>query len=215
LNGAQLSPGARLETTMKQSFLPHHINTLAVAAFAALGLMLSSGAAFAQTTKTIKGNFHSNDGNNGSFVETIATDGDSKTDTLVYTRRSDKATSTDIFTTVTNPTNDSYTVAYSHTDYGSTAEFTSNKTVDKVKGGYFGSGTYTTATGITGTLRSLETKASDVGVTSTAYLPSTGTAGTNDLRVEEDALGFKVVRTLSVDSNGTTTSVITTRTFRD
>ncbi len=199
---------------MQKSFLPRSVNPLAVAAFAAFGLLFSSGAAFAQTMKTIKGNFHSNDGNDGTFVETVATNGDSKTDTVVYTRKSDHATSTDITTKVTNPANDSYTVAYSHTDFGSTAEFTSNKTVDKVKGGFFGSGTFTTAAGVTGTLRTLETNAADVNVISNAYLPATG-AGTNDLRVEEDALGFVVTRTLSVDPSGTTKSIVTTRTFRD
>ena len=44
-----------------------------------------------------------------------------------------------------------------------------------------------------------------------AYTPSTGTPGTTDLRVEEDALDYVAVKTLALDPDGKTTSTITTR----
>jgi hypothetical protein len=198
---------------MKHLLLPRNITALAATAFAAIGLVLSSGAVHAETTKTRKGAFKSTDGNRGTFIETVVTNGDTKTDTFVYTRGSDKETSTDI-TTTTDVSATSHTVSYSHTDYGSTTPFVSKKTVDEVKGGNFGTGTYTNADGVSGTFRTLETSAGSVSVVSAAYIPSTG-AGTNDLRVEEDTLGFKVVRTLSVDPAGTTSSITNTLHFRD
>jgi hypothetical protein len=197
---------------MKHSYLPHRSFTFAATAIAAVGLMLTSGLAQAQTTKTIKGRFHSTDGNSGNFVETIDTDGDVVTDTVVYTRNSDQETSTDITTVTGKDTGmGTYTVAFSHTDYGATAAFTSNKTVDYVKGGgHVGMGTYTTATGTTGTFRTLETVASDVKIVSTAYVPATGT-GTNELRVQEESFGFTAIRDLTLDPDGKATTVYTIR----
>ena len=207
---AQLSAVARLKTNMKHSYLPRNVHALTVTAIAAVGLLLTSGAALAQTTKTIKGHFHSTDGNHGIYVETIATDGDTETKTVVYTREPDKETSTDITNTVGKGTG-TRTVAYSHTDFGSTAEFTASKTITKVKGGFVGTGTYTTAAGVTGTLKTLETFAADVSVVTATYTPSTGTGDTTDLRLEEDALGFVAVKDITIDPNGNTVSYINTR----
>jgi hypothetical protein len=209
---AQLSPFSRLKSSMKNSYLPHPSLTFVAAAVAAVGLMFTSSLAQAQTTKTIKGHFHSTDGNSGSFVETVDTDGDVVTTTVVYTRNSDKETSTDISTVTGKDTGvGTYTVAYSHTDYGTTAAYTSNRTVDYVKGGgHVGTGTYTTAAGVTGTFRTLETFVNEVKITSFAYLPATGT-GINELRVEEDEFGFTAVRDLTLDATGKATTVYTIR----
>jgi hypothetical protein len=195
---------------MKRTTLPHSFTLLAVTAFAAIGLLASAGAQPLETSKTIKGEFNSTDGNHGTYVETTATEGNVETITIVYTRQSDKETSTDITVKTPDTATKSYTVSYSHTDYGSTAKFTSDKTVDKVKGGYVGSGTYTNADGVSGKFRTLETTVDGINVISAAYIPATGT-GTNELRVEQDALGFIAVRTLTVTPTGATTSVITTR----
>jgi hypothetical protein len=193
---------------MKHSYLRHRSIILA----AAVGLMFTSGLAHADTTRITKGRFHSTDGNGGRFVETVVTDGDVVTETVVLTRNSDQETSTSITTTTGKDTGTgTYTVAYSHTDYGATAAFTSNRTVDYIKGGgHVGTGTYTTATGVTGTFRTLENRVSDVKITSFAYLPATGT-GTNELRIEEDTFAYTAVRELTLDPDGTATTVYTIR----
>jgi hypothetical protein len=193
---------------MKYATPPRHSLTLAASAIAAVGLLLTAGLAQAQTTKTIKGHFHSSDGNRGTYIETVDTNGDVVTDTVVYTRQSDKETSTDISIVTGKDTGTgTYTVAFSHTDYGTTAAFTSMKTVVYVKGeGHVGNGTYTNADGVAGTFRTLEYYVKDIKIESSAYVPSTGT-GTNELRVEEDALGFKTVRTLTVAPDDKITSV--------
>ncbi len=197
---------------MQHSYLPRQFNAFAATAIAAFGLMLSTGAALAQTTKTVKGDFRSSDGNSGTYVATIAVNGEVTTETVVYTRSSDQETSTDITTTTKDPADKSRTISYSHTDYGSTAEFTSNKTIAKVKGGFSGSGTYTTAAGTTGTLTSLESSASGVSAKTTTYTSSAGKVTTN-LRLEEDALdlGIVAIKVLALNPDGTTTATVTTR----
>ena len=192
---------------MKHNLL-RNFTPLAVTAVAAFGLMLTSGVAFAQTTKAIKGDYHSSDGNSGTYVETITINGNTKTDDVISTRNSDKKTSTDNTSTTVNP-DKSRTITHSETAYGATAEFTSQRTVDKVKGGFSGTGTYTTAAGVSGTLTSLETSAGTDGVRTIAYTASTGGV-TTDLRVEYDGFGFALVKTFSLAPDGTTTANVTT-----
>jgi hypothetical protein len=196
---------------MKHLQLPRNIRHLAITAIAAAGLIFTSGAALAGTTRTVKGVFHRTDGKNGTYVETIDTDGDTVTDTVILTLKDSKETATDITTKVTDSATHSYTVAYTHTDFGSTAQFTSNKTVDKKKGGEVGTGTYTDVAGVSGTFTTLETSQGDVGAVTAAYTPSSGAKGTSDVRLEEDALGFKAVRYFTLLPSGNTTSLVTTR----
>ena len=190
---------------MKSSF-----STLAAATFAA-GMFLTA-AASAQTTRTVSGDFKSSDGNSGTFVRTIVNSGATLTDTTVFTRNSDKETSTDVDSRTKN-TDGTIAVTYSHTDFGATAAYTAQKTVTKEKNGQFvAKGTYTTATGDSGTLSILESKTGPVDVTSNLHVsPTTGTTQVLDL--EEDEFGFNIDKHITLAPDGTVTTVVTTRYF--
>ena len=200
---------------MKTSFL-----ALPALALLAVGFTLSPARVSAQTAtatvtypvvNTRSGNFKSTDGNSGTFVNTITTtSATTKTDVVVFTRSSDSATRTDTTDTTINE-DGSRTIAHSSVDYGATAPFTSNRTLTKEKHGQFvGTGTYTTAAGVTGTLTTLETKAETVSVVSAVYNGS-GVGITNDLRLEDDGFGFVTNKVLSLDPTGKLTEVVTTR----
>ncbi len=196
---------------MKYVSLPRSINSVAIAV---IGLALTSGATLADTTKTIKGTFHASDGKKGSYVETVATDGDAVTVTFVYKDKATKETSTEV-TTTTKVSDDSYTVAYSHTDFGTTAAFTYNKTIDKVAGGFTGKGTYTNADGTKGTVTSIDSGAGEVDVVSSTYAPASGDVGAHDLVVEEDGVSSVTIRTITVDPSGAVKSALVTRVPKD
>ena len=197
--------------------------TLPTLALAALGFALLPAHASAQTatettstltfpvTHTFSGNFKSTDGNSGTFVNTVTTNSaTSKHDVVVFTRSSDSETKTDTTDTTTNA-DGSRTVAYSSLDYGATTPFTSNKTITKEKHGQFvGTGTYTTAAGVSGDLTTLESKADIVDVVSAVY-NSSSTGITNALHLEEDGFGFVTVKTLDLAPGGKLTVVVTTR----
>ena len=189
--------------------------TLPTLALAALTLSLAPARVSAQTTypvvHTYSGNFKSTDGNSGTFVNTVTTtSATTKDDVVVYTRSSDSETKTDTTDTTING-DGSRTVAYTSMDYGATAAFTSNKTITKEKHGQFvGTGTYTTAAGVSGDLTTLESKADIVNVVSAVYNSST-TGITNDLRLEEDGFGFVTVKHLDLAPGGVLTVVVTTR----
>ena len=191
---------------MKTSSTLHPILTLALS-LCALAPTLASAQT---TTETITGDFKSTDGNSGTYVNTITTDGATKTERIVFTRTSDGAISTDSRTAVKN-SDHTRSVTYSHTDFGATAAFTSQKVVTREKHGQFiGKGTYTTATGDTGTLSTLESQAgSDNVVSEIDNSPTTGI--TQTLRLHEDVIGFHVVKTLSLAPDGTLTTVVNTR----
>ncbi len=187
-------------------------------AFLAAGFALAPASASAQAATvtypvihTHSGNFKSTDGDSGTFVNTITdTSATTKTDVVVFTRSSDNATKTDTTTTTLNADR-SRTIAHSSVDYGATAPFTSNRTITREKHGQFvGTGTYTTASGDSGTLTTLETKAETVNVVSAVYNSAT-TGITNDLRLEDDGFGFVTVKRLSLDPSGKLTEVVTTR----
>ena len=119
-------------------------------------------------------------------------------------------TQTDTTNTVKN-SDGSRTVDYTSTSYGATTAFSSHRTITKEKHGQFvGTGTYTTATGVTGTLTTLETSAETVNVVSAVY--NSATAGiTNALRLEDDGFGFVTVKRLDLDPAGKLTVIVTTR----
>ena len=174
-----------------------------------VGLMLTATAS-AQTTKTYSGVFHSTDGNSGTYVRTTTVNGDTLSSTIVYTRESDKATATDTYTRTTDAEGDR-TVTINDKDFGATASYVAQKTVTKEKHGQFvGKGTYTTATGDTGTLSTLESKAAFVDVLSDIHTsPTTGVTQFLDLRDRE--FGFTVIKHITLAPNGTVTTVVTTR----
>ena len=93
---------------------------------------------------------------------------------MVFTRTSDGATRMATTDTTIDPSG--RTLDYSSTDFARTGTFMSHKVITKEKNGqYAGAGTYTTATGDSGTLTTLETKAESVNVVSAIYnSPTTG-----------------------------------------
>ena len=190
---------------MKNSF-----STLASATFA-VGLFLTA-AASAQSIKTIDGDFKSSDGNQGTFVRTVSVTGTTTTTSTVFTRSSDKATSTNVDARTKNG-DGTTTVSYSHTEFGATAAYKSLKTVTKEKHGQFvGKGTYTTATGDSGTVSLLENRDGPVDVTSNLHVsPTTGT--TQILDLEDGEFGFSVDKHITLNPDGTVTTVVTTRYF--
>ena len=185
-------------------------NTLASATFA-VSLFLTA-AASAQTIKTVDGDFKSSDGSQGTFVRTVSNTGTTITYNTVYTRNSDKETSTDVDIRTKN-TDGTIAVSYSHTDFGATAAYKSQKTITKEKNGQFvGKGTYTTATGDSGTVSLLESKGGPVDVTSNLHVsPTTGTTQILDLSDEE--FGFSVDKHITLAPDGVATTLVTTRYF--
>ena len=185
-------------------------STLASATFA-VGLFLTA-AASAQSIKTIDGDFKSSDGSQGTFVRTISTTGETTTTTTVFTRNSDKETSTNVDARTKN-TDGTVAVSYSHTDFGATAAYKSQKTITREKHGQFvGKGTYTTATGDTGTLSILESKGGPVDVTSNLHVSAT-TGTTQVLDLDDEEFGFNVNKHITLNPDGTVTTVVTTRYF--
>ena len=174
-----------------------------------VGLLLTATVS-AQTTKTYSGVFHSTDGNNGTYVRTTTVNGATLSSTIVYTRESDKATATDTYTRTTDGEGNR-TVNIDDKDFGATAAYVAQKTVTKEKHGQFvGKGTYTTATGDSGTLSTLESAGGFVNVLSNIHTsPTTGVTQMLDLRDRE--FGFTAVKHITLAPNGTVTTVVTTR----
>ena len=189
---------------MKPSF-----STLAAATFA-FGLFLTAGTLSAQTTKTIKGDFKSSDGNKGTFVRTVVTNGATTTDTTVFTRKSDEATRTDVETRTAN-TDGTHAVTVSHLDFGATAAYTAQKTVSNEKHGEFvGKGTYTTPTGDTGTLSTLESANGPINVVSATHTSAT-TGVAQFLDLDDDEFAFSASKHIELAPDGTVTAVLTTK----
>lgn len=184
---------------------------LALAATACVGFAFAPASASAQTTttKTIIGAFKFNDGNKGTYVTTITKTDTADTEVTVFTRVSDKATSTD--TTVTTDNSDgTKLVTYSHNDFGATALYTSSKTVTPEKHGEaYGTGTFTNAAGVSGSLATLETKIGNINAASETYTTSTGIS--SDLHLKDSELGFTADKTIARAADGTVSTSIHTR----
>lgn len=189
-----------------------HLLKLPIAVFSA-GLLLLPlmPASAAGGGKTLKGTFHSSDGVSGKFVDTIEVNGATTTEKRVLTRKSDGATSTD--TTVTTKTSDtSETVVYTHVGYGTSATYTSTKTVTKVKGGATGLGTYTDANGVSGTLKSLDTTSGLTDISATQATDANN-AVTTDLHTQETDADRGLIKDITVAPDGTVSSTVSTFTI--
>ena len=184
---------------------------LAMTALAFVGCALAPVNASAQTTgtKTITGKFKFKDGNKGSYVTTITKSDTGTTEQTVYTRSSDKATSTDT-TVTTDNTDGTKLVVYSHNDFGATAQFTSTKTVTPEKfGEAYSTGTYTTADGVSGVLNTLESSIDQIDAVNAIYTTATGV--TRDLRLKDSELGFTADKIITIQPDGTVTTALHTR----
>lgn len=187
---------------------PFSAFALTIAAFTALSLAPTDASAQSDIT-TIRGDFKDSNGNKGTYVATITKDGTSTTEQVVFTRKSDQATSTDTTTTVKN-TDGSRTVNFSHNNFGATAQFTSAKTVTPEKHGQaYGTGTYTTAEGVSGTVTTLE---SGIGGTTAVNSTRASANGTTiELRLRESGLGFTADKIITLNPDGTVSAAINTR----
>ena len=185
------------------------IQTLGLAAAACVALGFAPVNASAQTTSTtttVRGDFKSTDGDKGTFVRTVSEATTGTTEMTVFTRHSDQATSTNTTTTVKNA-DGTRTVTYSHNDFGATAEYTSTKTVTpEKKGDAYGVGTYTDATGISGTFTTLESNLGNISTVDGTYVSASGT--TNELRLNDDELRLREHKTVTRGPDGTVTAVV-------
>ena len=199
---------------MKLSLFTNHFrlsSILSVAALACLGFAIAPTSVSAQTsaTKTITGKFKFKDGNKGTYVTTITKSDTGETEVTVLTRSSDKATSTDT-TVTTDNTDGSKLVNYSHNDFGVTAQYTSMKTVTPEKHGEaYGTGTYTTADGVSGVLSTLETSIGKIVAVNATYTTATGV--TRDLRLQDSELGFTADKIITIQPDGSVTTGLHTR----
>ncbi len=195
---------------MKTSFNLLAAATLAAGLFLAAGAVSAQSTAPASTTKTITGNFKSTDGNKGTYVRTIVTEGVTQTDTTVFTRASDQATATDV-TTRTNQGNGVVVFNIKNTGFGETASYIATKTVTRQgRGNFAGTGTYTTPSGDSGTLTTLESNGAQVNVETTLRnSPKTGI--TEDLNLEDSEFGFTLVKHIVLSPDGTVKTTVSTR----
>ncbi len=159
------------------------------------------------------GSFKSTDGTTGTYKETeILYDLNRRSSrTLVFTRASDQATRTEKTDYLTNP-DGTHTENVSVTDYGAAAAFTSSRMITTLgRGQSTGRGVYTTADGVSGTLTTLETGSTPgVNVLTTVY--NSPTAGLSTEQRTQTILAAKIViKTVSVDASGASSSEIQTR----
>ena len=199
---------------MKSPFSTHlrPLSFLVLAATACAGFALTSSHAWAQTdttTKTITGDFRFTDGNKGTYVRTITTTATTESDVTVFTRASDQATSTDTTDTTEN-SDGTRLVQYSHNDFGATAQYTASKTVTPQKHGEAsGTGTYTTAAGVSGSLTTLETKIGRIIAADETFTDATGT--TRDLHLKDSEAGFTLDKIITMAADGSISTSIHTR----
>ena len=190
---------------MKSDTLSRSLASLGLVAVA-LFCLLAPASASAQT-RTINGHFKG-DGTVGKYTRTvtIALDG-SRTILTTYTRTGDKATRTDSVTQTAEDSKGGYTVDTSLLDFGATVADTTHEVVTRVKAGRHTSvGTYTTATGDSGTLTSVAS-ATDSGTATSEVRVSPTTGTTQILRVERDADDFLSLQTMTLKPDGTATIV--------
>ncbi len=160
------------------------------------------------------GNFKGTDGVSGTFRQTAVPYSDkSSIITVIFTRSTDQATRTETTTALTND-DGTVTESFTVTDYGATASFTSSRNITQEgRGQSVGQGTYRAADGTTGTVTTLETQSAlGVDVLSTVY--NSPTAGvSHEQRTQTNLAGKTTVKTLTIDANGSVTSVVQTRTL--
>ena len=186
---------------MKFDALFHSVSS--VGALVATALYLLAATAVSAQTRTITGHFKG-DGTVGKYTRTvnISLDG-SRTILTTYTRTGDKATRTDSVTTTAEDSKGGYTIDTSTLDFGATVANTTHEVVTRIKAGrHTSTGTYTTSTGDSGTLTSVQSSIDGgTAVSEVRVSPTTGT--TQILRVERDADDFLSQRTITLNPNGT------------
>ena len=185
------------------------------AAVLTLGLLLAATTAHAQATiRTFRGVFKSSDGDKGTYVRTTTKSDTSFSTSIVFTRDSDQATRIDTENRTTDA-DGNRAVTLSDTDFGATAAYTAQKTVTKEKHGQFvGQGTYTTPTGDTGVLTTLESKGGFVNVYN-AVRNSVTTGVTQILDLTDREFGFTAVKRIVLTPDGVAKTTVTTRYITD
>ncbi len=149
------------------------------------------------------GNFKSTDGTSGTFKQTEILSGllTGSTTTTVYTRSSDAATRIEMTIDQANA-DGTHTANTTITDYGASSSFTSSQTLTTLgRGQTVGRGTYLTATGVSGTLTTVETVSpGEVDVTTTVY--NSPTAGISTAQRTQTGSGVNLDHSLaSVSGN--------------
>ena len=163
---------------------------LAAATYLTLGFApVSASAQSSDATTTVRGDFKFTDGDKGTFVRTITETATGSSETTVFTRRSDDATSTDTSTSTKN-SDGTRTVTVSTQDFGATTAFTSTRVVTPEKhGDAFGTGTFTYASGISGTFTTLESGLGNISTVDATYTSAAGV--TTELRLTDDELRLR------------------------
>jgi hypothetical protein len=148
----------------------------------------------------------------GTYTQTLTQTSGSRTVQIVYTRRGDQATRTDISTVTPTDAKGDYTLTESSMDFGASEADSSTATYTRVNPGEFtGTGTYTTASGDTGTLTAVLTRTAS-GTSRSELHVSASTGNTVILRVDHEGgttAGYKI---LMLSPTGALTSVSLVRT---
>ena len=179
----------------------------AAACFALGSAPVTASAQSSDATTKVSGDFKFSDGDKGTFVRTITETTTGSTETTVFTRRSDDATSTDT-RTVTKNTDDTRTVTVSTQDFGVTTAFTSTRVVTPEKhGDAYGTGSYTDASGVTGTFTTLESSLGNISSVDATYTSAAG-AITTELRLTDDELRLREHKIVTRNPDGTVTAEV-------
>ena len=180
---------------------------LGAAACFALGFApLGASAQSTDPTTTVRGDFKFSDGDKGTFVRTVTATATGSTETTVFTRRSDNATSTDTRTDTKN-SDGTRTVTVSVQDFGATTAFTSTRVVTPEKhGDAYGTGTYTDATGVSGTFTTLESSLGNISSVDATYTSAAGV--TTELRLTDDELRLREHKIVTRNPDGTVTAEV-------
>ncbi len=180
---------------------------LSAAACFALGFTpINASAQTSDGTSKVSGDFKFSDGDKGTFVRTITETTTGSTETTVFTRRSDDATSTDSRTDTKN-TDGTRTVTVSAQDFGATTAFTSTRVVTPEKhGDASGTGTFTDATGVSGTFTTLESSLGNISTVDATYTSAAGV--TTELRLTDDELRLREHKIVTRAPDGTVTAEV-------
>ena len=180
---------------------------LAAAACFAFGFApISARAQTSDATSKVSGDFKFTDGDKGTFVRTTTETATGSTETTVFTRRSDGATSTDT-RTITKNTDGTRTVTVSDQDFGATTAFTSSRVVTPEKhGDASGTGTFTDASGVSGTFTTLESSLGNISTVDATYTSAAGV--TTELRLTDDELRLREHKIVTRNPDGTVTAEV-------